>query len=139
MRKFLVLFATVLVLGCSFSTDAFAYWDYQGNLPMGDGTRTFKKHEYLGSPQYYYPEVRMSWTTGSHYMRFVRVLTDGSWQLTDVTPGGGYCTFGTYDCARAWVVNPPMDGYGNTLDWYGCQNPGGLATVWVNCRATPPL
>lgn len=65
----------------------------------------------------------MSWTANTHGMWFLLITSDGSWHQYSTASYGDPVTgpwdrvFAYSDVARA-----------------GCQNPGTLATVWVNCR-----
>jgi hypothetical protein len=108
----------ILVLGTAFSlvgaSPAAAYWDYRGNLPKADGTRFYVK--VTNSSQY--QPIRMSWTVGSHCMRFLRINSGGSWNYWDVC--GPDCTYlGAYDCVGYYTVN-------SIYDKFGCYNPPNL-------------
>jgi hypothetical protein len=124
------LFAALCI--CSFlafvaAAPAAAYWDFQGNLAGGD---IYVKYNNVG-PGYYQP-VRMSWTFGSHCMRFLRINSGGSWFAPSVCGYDDACIYGAYDCLKEFVIN-------SIYDKTGCYNPPGLSTVWVNCRATFPI
>jgi hypothetical protein len=110
-----------------FAAPAWAYWDFQGNLPRPDGTRIYVK--VTNSSQY--QPIRMSWTSGTHCMRYLRIVASGSWNSWDVC-GPSCTTFGPYDCVGYFTVT-------TIWDKFGCYNPPNLSTVWVNCRATAPL
>jgi hypothetical protein len=123
-----MLAVAVAVLGAAAApASALAYWDYQGNLPMSSGQRYYVKYTNGSTSQ----DVRMSWTTGSHCMRFLRIRADGGWESSDACGSDPWC-IGYYDCTITWFV-------GSIYDRYGCYNPPDLSTVWVNCRATNPL
>jgi hypothetical protein len=127
MRRILLLVTLVGALSLVGASAASAYWDYQGNLPMSDGTRYYVK--VTNSSQY--EPIRMSWTSGSHCMRYLRINSGGSWSYWDVC--GPDCTYvGTYDCVGYYTVT-------SIYDKFGCYNPPNLSTVYVNCRATDPV
>lgn len=96
---------------------AAAYWFYQGNLPTASGARQVFLGYHPNPPVY----VRVSWAPCSHYMNIIFINNDYSWS--------GYAKY------------PPscdqykMDEYPEFHVNYGCQNPGGLATVYTNCYA----
>lgn len=107
---------------------AMAYWDYQGNLPMGDGTRSYVKVTNSSSSQ----PILMSWTAGSHCMRFLKIFQDGTWFTADICGTNTVLCNPDYFCSVNLAVS-------SIYDRFGCHNPPNLGTVWVNCRATNPL
>jgi hypothetical protein len=85
VKRTLVVFLAVLGFALAHTALAMAYWDYQGYLPSGGGPRSFYMHEYLGNNDYPV-EVRMSWSSSpSHYMNFIYLHTDGSWEISVTT------------------------------------------------------
>jgi hypothetical protein len=129
MRKtgfFLVLCACFAL---STASMAAAYWDYQGNLPDATGKRYFVKITNGTNTQ----SVRMSWTSGSHCMRFLKMIfADGSWFHADICGDNQVACNPSYDCRLDLGVT-------SIYDKFGCWNPPNLSTVYVNCRATNPL
>ncbi len=105
-----------------------AYWDYQGNLPMASGQRYYVKITNGTNTQ----GIRLSWTVGSHCMRFLKIFSDGSWLGSDVCGDNPVLCSPNYDCRTNWAVT-------SIYDKFGCWNPPNLSTIWVNCRATNPL
>jgi hypothetical protein len=121
-RLFLRVGVLVAAVGVSLllASSAFAtsYWFYQGNLPTSGGARTVL----LGSnppPAVY---QRESWTSCTHDMYYVQVEYNGSWDLGTFFSRNG--------CDQEIMVQYP-DLHNN----YGCENPPGDSTVYVNCRA----
>lgn len=94
------------------------YWFYQGNLPTSSGARTVLLGSNPATPIY----QRMSWSSCSHNMTFIQVTTGGSWD--------GATAYYSNGCDQEIMVQYP-DQHNN----YGCQNPSGESTVYVNCRA----
>jgi hypothetical protein len=125
--------ALVVVAGASglaASSAAAAYWDYQGNLPKADGTLIYVKNTNVG--MFDDQPIRMSWTGGTHCMRFLRIHY-GSWYAPQVCGFDSLqCPYAFYDCRTTITSFDPTDKF-------GCYNPPGQSTVWVNCRATNPL
>lgn len=121
----LVIIATVAVPVAM----ADAYWNvWSGNLPDSSGTRS-EYTPYTGDQEW---TIRMSWTSASHYMHWLFIGNNGDWYAdsTDVLgayyePGGG-----PYDL----ILNYSSGWVNGGVAQAGCQNPSGLATVWVNCR-----
>lgn len=118
----------VLVLAVAVpSASADTYWNvWQAWLPDSSGDRAKHSLYCLCGADWY---VRMSWTVNSHVMYFSFIFNDGSW-YTPSSDGGIQIT-GPYD--RYWRY---VD---SNVAKAGCQNPGGLATVWVNCRNASAL
>jgi hypothetical protein len=119
----LAAFFALFVVGAAWA----AYWDYQGWLPDSSGKRIYVKYNNVGIG---YQPIRMSWTVGSHCMRFIRIPPDGSWHGYPVCVDYPGCD--GYDCRVVWLSE-------SYYDKFGCWNPPNLPTVWVNCRATYPL
>jgi hypothetical protein len=130
MRRLALTAAVALVVAGGAAGAAYGYWDFQGNLPKSDGSRIYVKYTNVspGGLQ----DIRMSWTTGSHCMRFLWIHPSGSWSESAVC-GSDPCYPNYYDCEISWG---PTD---SIYDRFGCENPPNLSTVWVNCRATNPL
>jgi hypothetical protein len=126
-RTAVVLGAVVGLLAASQASAA--YWDFSGDLPSG-GSRIYVKYT---NTLYALQNIRMSWTVGSHCMRFLHIDSGGSWSNQPSCPGDGLtCLPGSYDCYYGfWSYS--------IYDRDGCWNPPGLATVYVNCRATNPV
>ncbi|MGH2883188.1 MAG: hypothetical protein ACRDPA_10905 [Solirubrobacteraceae bacterium] len=112
-----VLVATVIT-GLVFTSSAFAYWFFQGNLPLSDGTRTVLLGSNPNTPVY----VRESWSSCSHSMKYIFVETGGSWDG------------GTFDYSNGCDQHIMVQ-YPESFDNYGCQNPDGDSTVYDNCYA----
>jgi hypothetical protein len=134
-----LLFSAIVAAAClalAAPTIASAYWDFQGNLPTSGGNRHYLKYTNVFCAPFCddYQAIRMSWTVGSHCMRFIQIKQNGSWYDPLVCGFDPiYCyTFGNYDCNTS--IQPTSTG-----DRFGCYNPEGASTVWVNCRATNPL
>lgn len=135
-----LLFSTIVAaaaLALAAPAIASAYWDFQGNLPTSGGDRHYLKYTNVNCFVYpcgVYQAIRMSWTVGSHCMRFIEIKQNGSWYDPLVCGMDQiYCyTYGYYDCNDS--IEPT-----SYLDRFGCYNPEGYSTVWVNCRATNPL
>jgi hypothetical protein len=105
------------------SAQASDYWNvWQGNLPDASGVR-HKTSVYLGGGGVFW-FVRMSWTLNSHGMWFLIITNDGSWHQYTTSVYGDPVT-------SDW---DKKFGYSGNVGRAGCQNPGTLATVWVNCR-----
>lgn len=135
MKKAMSLFLSVVVfavvVASVMATPALAgYWDFQGNLPRPDGTRIYVKYTNVSPGQT--QDVRMSWTVGTHCMRFLKITPDGHWHSNDICGTDPWCGSNAYDCSTGWLVD-------SIDDKFGCNNPPSLPTVWVNCRATNPL
>jgi hypothetical protein len=126
-RRLAALVVAGVFLSLATAAQASAYWDFHGYL---DGGEHYLKYTNV-TPGQYQP-VRMSWTVGSHCMRWIRIDSNGSWFDPSICPGGTGCVYGQYDCAANIYVT-------SIYDRFGCYNPVGLPTVWVNCRATAPL
>ena len=113
-----------------FAPAAMAYWDFTGNLPgpNSGGNRWYVKYVNVspGGNQ----EVRMSWTVGSHCMYMLEIDDSGSWHNDTLCGTDPWCNY--YDCNGAYYTE-------SIRDRFGCHNPSGLPTVWVNCRATTPV
>lgn len=117
MRIFFSLFVVAAAL--TFAGSAYgAYWFYQGYLPTGSGARTVLVNQDVAAPVY----IRESWSPCTHNMKFIVVSNGGGWL------GGTF--YYSSGCDQS-----VMDQYPNLNADYGCQNPDGLSTVWVNCRA----
>jgi hypothetical protein len=127
LRRLLVLVFVCLSVAFATAAPAAAYWDFQGNLAGG---KFYLKYNNVG-PGYQQP-VRMSWTFGSHCMRFLRINSGGSWYEPTVCGYDGACIYGAYDCFHSFPIY-------SIYDRTGCYNPPNLSTVWVNCRATFPI
>jgi hypothetical protein len=128
LRRVSVVLLMSLFLACVAAAPAAGYWDFQGNMRGGD---FYVKYNNVG-PGYYQP-VRMSWTFGSHCMRFLKIASGGSWYAPIVCGYDDACIYGAYDCLKGnFLIN-------SVYDKTGCHNPPGLSTVWVNCRATFPI
>jgi hypothetical protein len=116
-----MLLVLLLAIGVSLvvAKAAFAaYWFYQGNLPMSDGTRTALLGSNPSPPIY----QRESWSSCTHNMYYVQIENGGSWDV-----GTFYYSNG---CDQEIMVQYP-----DLHDNYGCENPPGDSTVYVNCRA----
>ena len=137
-----VLILTLAIFGLvttGFATTSIArgaYWDFTGWLPTSGGSYIYVKF----TSQPYYPNVqgiRMSWTQYSHYMRFLKIYGDGHWESHDVHGAdpaecGNEPSYPPFDCFDYVETQ-------NGSQKFGCYNPPGLSTVWVNCRATNPV
>lgn len=135
MKKRHSLFISVVVISIAFAafwaTSAFAaYWDFQGYLPKSDGTLIYVK--YTNASPGLGQDIRMSWTVGTHCMKFLEILPSGHWSASDICGSDPWCYPGNYDCETSMLVD-------SIYDKFGCYNPPNLARVWVNCRATNPL
>lgn len=123
----LVATAIVLVL----APVALAYWNFTGYLPGAGsgGNRWYVKYTNVspGGTQ----GIRMSWTNGSHCMYFLEIDSGGGWSNYTICGSDPWCE-AYYDCSIGIGVT-------SIYDRFGCHNPGGLSTVWVNCRATNPI
>jgi hypothetical protein len=138
VKRTLVVFLAVLGFALAHTALAMAYWDYQGYLPSGGGPRSFYMHEYLGNNDYPV-EVRMSWSSSpSHYMNFIYLHTDGSWEISQITPGTpGRCNpSADHDCYYFHGYGHPHDAYGYSTEQFGCQNPSGQSQAYVNCKVS---
>jgi hypothetical protein len=101
MKKLTIVAFIALIFASVNTASALAYWDFQGNLPKLDGTRSFHMHEYFGTDGSNPAQVQMSWShPPSHYMNFIRIHTSGSWEIQQVTPGNpNHCEPGSpYIC-----------------------------------------
>jgi hypothetical protein len=113
----------VIALAIAGSAQADTYWNvWQGNLPDSSGIR--HKTSLYGGPAGYAWNIRMSWTVGSHGMWFLVITNDGGWHQYTTASYGDPVT-SNWDLVFAYWYNAARA---------GCQNPGTLATVWVNCR-----
>lgn len=121
---------TVLVSGGIFLAVAApanaAYWFFNGWLPLGDGTQqVFKGPDCCQVWQ----RDRMSWTVGSHTMRNLGILSNGSWT-------GWLAPDGIYDYPIDWRVS----GSNPYTAKAGCQIPAAWISypVYTNCSFTNP-
>ncbi|HEX6700881.1 MAG TPA: hypothetical protein VF101_09140 [Gaiellaceae bacterium] len=96
---------------------ALVYWFYQGNLPTSGGARAVRKYnDCCNTTQW----IRMSWTNPSHNMGFLTIDYSGNWNTLTAFTSDGYDQYSSYS-ASFYAQG-------------GCQNPGSLGTVWVNCH-----
>jgi hypothetical protein len=115
-RPAMITFTAALALALPGMAAAADYWFFQGTLPTSSGVRTAGPQAIVCCTQL--NELRMSWTTGTHYMRFVYVRrSDYGWngQLA-------------YDYDNTIWIDTAYYTAG------GCQNPAGLSAVWTNCH-----
>jgi hypothetical protein len=129
LRKLSLSVLVGSVLALSAAASAAAYWDFQGNLPKPDGSRIYVKVNNVGPGRA--GPVRMSWTYGSHCMRFLHINAGGGWDEVGMCGIDDMC-IPWYDCTWSFYI-------ASIYDKTGCENPPNLGTVWVNCRATSPL
>lgn len=118
LKVFLIATATLMLVAFASAAYGAPYWFYQGNLPTSSGARTVLVGGRPAPPVY----VRESWAPCTHNMKFIMIDNAGNW-------GGGTFSY-TSGCDHEI-----MDQYPDLHSNYGCQNPDGLSSVWVNCRA----
>jgi hypothetical protein len=102
---------------------------WQGNLPDSSGTRSAYSVYGGGGANW---TIRMSWTSGSHYMYWLFISNDGSWHQDSTNVFGSYYPNGGGPYDLILTYGPLWVNHG--VAQAGCQNPSGLSTVWVNCR-----
>lgn len=117
MKAWLTAAAAALTLMIPTAAQAghTGWWFFQGNLPLGDGTRAVL-HGDESTPTY----IRINWSPCNHRMVQVQIQNGGGWDTGSYYPP---------DCDQNHQVQYP-DLHNN----YGCENPPGLASVWANCR-----